>query len=52
MDPSTTKQNEQTAKKPYRTPHLQIYGDLREITNTVTNTGHATDDFHGNTRTR
>jgi hypothetical protein len=27
------------AKKPYSTPRLEVYGDLRKITNTVGNKG-------------
>ena len=26
-------------KKPYETPQLEVYGDLRKITNTVSNKG-------------
>ncbi len=36
------------AKKPYESPHLQIYGDLAEITNSL-NTGspYVTESGHG-----
>jgi hypothetical protein len=51
MNPSPKKLKESLAKKRYETPRLQIYGDLREITNTVHNLGSAHDDLHGNTRT-
>jgi hypothetical protein len=52
MKPSPNEVKEPSAKKPYETPRLQIYGSLPEITNTVSNMGHATDDFLGSTRTR
>lgn len=52
MKSSPNEVKEPSAKKPYETPRLQIYGTLPEITITVTTTGNATDDFHGSTRTR
>jgi hypothetical protein len=32
---------DQTAKKSYSTPRLEVYGDLRKLTNTVANKGSA-----------
>ncbi len=29
------------AKKPYKTPRLEVYGDLRKITNAVSNKGNS-----------
>ena len=52
MNPSPNKPGEPSAKKPYDTPRLQVYGSLREITNNVSTMGTANDDFVGNTRTR
>jgi hypothetical protein len=39
-------------KKPYNSPQLQVYGNLLEITNTVTKLGSAQDDFVSPNRTR
>jgi len=41
-------------KKPYRRPVLQVYGDLRTITNNVGNTGITSDaaPHMGNFKTR
>ena len=36
-------------RKPYTKPHVQIYGDLREITQMVGNTGN-NDSGTGNTK--
>jgi hypothetical protein len=44
MKPSPNKQQE-SPKKPYNAPQLQVYGNLREITNTVATLGPKTDDF-------
>ncbi len=39
-------------KRGYSAPMLQIYGDFREITNTVTKTGLKADPGHPTPRTR
>lgn len=31
--------SDHAAKKPYKPPKLEVYGDLRKITNTVNNRG-------------
>jgi hypothetical protein len=36
---------ESRVKKPYHTPRLEVYGTLREITNSVATAGSASDDF-------
>jgi hypothetical protein len=52
MKPYPNELKKSSAKKPYDVPRLQIYGSLREITNTVTNAGHAFDSFAAPNRTR
>ena len=42
--------DERKGKKPYKTPRLEIYGDLRKITNTVG--AHAKPDGLGPLKTR
>ena len=37
-----TQNRQNTPKKPYAEPHLEIYGDIREITQT-SSLGHAAD---------
>ena len=37
-------------KTPYHRPQLQVYGDLREITNSVTKTGKTKDGTHPTAR--
>lgn len=53
MKPSEKDVLKPAARKPYNRPQLQVYGDLREITNTSTNEVNAkkSDDAHGNSRT-
>jgi hypothetical protein len=38
-------------KKPYSTPRLETYGDIREVTNSAGMTGNADGNAHGNTKT-
>jgi hypothetical protein len=38
-------------KKPYQRPQLDVYGDLREATNTVSMMGNADGAAHGMTKT-
>jgi hypothetical protein len=39
MNPLEKERNEQKLRRPYHTPQLQIYGDLRQITQTLKNNG-------------
>jgi hypothetical protein len=43
---------ESTARKTYSKPQLQVYGDLRQITNTATKYGKVADDAHPSNRTK
>ena len=55
MKQHDTNETPKTAeKKPYRRPVLQVYGDLRTITNNVGNTGITSDaaPHMGNFKTR
>jgi hypothetical protein len=38
-DRATPQPNSAGVRKPYSKPHVQIYGDLRELTNTIGNQG-------------
>jgi len=38
--------NAHTPKKPYEPPRLEVYGDIRQITQTASSTGNA-DGGHG-----
>jgi hypothetical protein len=39
------------AKKPYESPRLEVYGDIRSVTDSVSMTGSHDGAAHGNTRT-
>ena len=40
-----------SGKKPYHRPRLEEYGDIREVTQSVSMTGAPDGAAHGNTRT-
>jgi len=40
------------AKKPYESPRLEVYGDIREVTDSLGNTASKSDGaLHGNIKT-
>jgi hypothetical protein len=39
-------------KKPYESPRLEVYGDIRELTDSVGMTGSADGAPHGQTKTQ
>ena len=49
-EPSST-QTSVPGKKPYHRPHLEEYGDIREVTQSISMTGAHDGAAHGNTRT-
>jgi hypothetical protein len=49
-EPSSTQPNV-PSKKPYHRPQLEEYGDIREVTQSVSMTGAHDGAPHGNTRT-
>ena len=40
-----------TGKKPYESPRLDVYGDIREIAKSTGQAGHVDGAGHGNTKT-
>jgi hypothetical protein len=48
---STSSKETEPAKKPYETPRLEIYGDIREVTDTAGHAGHLDGGAHGSTKT-
>jgi hypothetical protein len=49
-EPSSTRANP-TGKRPYHPPQLEEYGDIREVTQSVSMTGAHDGAVHGSTRT-
>jgi hypothetical protein len=50
--PASFKENE-PARKPYETPRLEVYGDIRAVTDSVGMTGNLDGGAgHGQTKTR
>ena len=53
MTPKPTSLTESgAARKPYETPRLEVYGDIREIAKSVGMTGGSDGASHGSTKTQ
>jgi hypothetical protein len=48
---TTGSSDDAVARKPYESPKLEVYGDIREIARSVGMTGMADGATHGQTRT-
>jgi hypothetical protein len=48
---STSSDEDRPARKPYEPPRLEVYGDIRELTESVGMTGNADGGAHSMTKT-
>jgi hypothetical protein len=51
-DKSASCREDEPAKKPYESPRLEVYGDIREITDNIGMSGSPDGATHGQTKTR
>jgi hypothetical protein len=49
--PTSFTESAGTARKPYESPRLEVYGDIREIAKTAGNMGGGDGAIHGNNKT-